>query len=75
MKPLGEWHYPNGNVVRGSQAFTMDDGFFRIRSAPQVISLVRRVSANPLSPTGPYCCVVPTIAGERKFCAKISKKY
>ena len=67
----GEWYYPDGSIVKGSRAATMNDRFFRIKGAPQVVTLVRR--ANPLSPTGSYCCAIPTMAGERIFCANIGK--
>ena len=64
----GEWYYPDGRAVP-NQATGED--FYRLRNAPQVVRLARRDSSNPLSPTGSYCCVIPTTGGEMTFCVNI----
>ena len=66
----GEWYYPDGRVVPNHAAF---EGFYRVRNAPQVARLARRVFPNPLSPTGSYCCVIPTTGREMTFCANIGE--
>ena len=68
----GEWYYPDGGMVPNSAA---GEGFYRIRNAPQVVRLARRiVSTIPaLSPTGTYCCVIPTTGGEMTFCVNIGE--
>ena len=70
---LGEWFYPDGRVVQNnSDSTTARESFYRVRNAPQVIRLARRVSSHSqFSPTGSYCCVIPTTAGEMNFCANI----
>ena len=69
----GEWYYPNGNVVLGATMITDQNTIVRLRNAPHVVRLARR-STSALDPTGLYCCVIPTMGGERKFCANIGKK-
>ena len=64
----GEWYYPDKRVVPNQAA---GEGFYRVRNAPQVVRLARRQASNPLSPTGSYCCVIPTLGGERVLCANI----
>ena len=69
----GEWYYPDGRVVQNNAgSITVGDGFYRVRNAPQVLRLARRDASNALSPTGSYCCVIPTTRGEMTFCAKLS---
>ena len=70
---MGEWYYPDGMMVPSQAA---GEGFYRVRNAPQVIRLARRLAdvTPALSPTGTYCCVVPTTGGERTFCAIIGTK-
>ena len=71
---LGRWYYPNGTMVQNSTKSIVAGGdFYIMRNAPQLIWLNRRDSANPLSPTGSYCCEIPTLGGERTLCAKIGK--
>ena len=65
----GEWYYPDGRTVPNQSA---GEGFYRVRNAPQVLRLARRDASNALSPTGSYCCVIPTTRGEMTFCAKLS---
>ena len=69
----GEWYYPDGRMVQNNYGSIMaGDGFYRVRNAPQVLRLARRDASNALSPTGSYCCVIPTTRGEITFCAKLS---
>ena len=67
---LGAWYYPGGRVIQNNAA---GEKFYTRKNAPQMIWLRRRESTNPLSPTGPYCCVIPTTGGEMTFCANIGK--
>ena len=64
----GVWYYPDGRVVPNQ---VTGEGFYRLRNAPQVVRLARRDSVMPpiLSPTGSYCCVIPTSSGDMTFCA------
>ena len=72
----GEWYYPDGRVVQNNSASTAaGEGFYRLRNAPQVVRLARRHDSNPLSPTGSYCCVIPTTGGEMTFCINIGISY
>ncbi len=67
--PLGQWTYPDGSVVLnngGRQQFYIN------RNAPQLIRLNRRVT-NPLTPTGSYCCTVPTTGGDMTLCANLGE--
>ena len=74
MGPLGEWYYPDGRVVPSTGA---GEGFYRIRNAPQVVRLARRLALPgvtfAIGPTGSYCCVIPTTGGEMTFCANIGE--
>ena len=66
---LGEWYYPDGRVVqKNSQS---RENFYRVKNAPQIVRLARRVNSPNLSrsPNGSYCCVIPTTQGEMTFCA------
>ena len=71
----GEWYYPSGRMVPKAAA---GEGFYRIRNAPQVARLARRLAqsgsrdtTHALGPTGTYCCVIPTTGGEMTLCANI----
>ena len=66
----GEWYYPHGRAVPNQAT---GEGFYRVRNAPQVVRLARRYSIHTLSPTGFYCCVIPTTGGEMTFCANIGE--
>ncbi|XP_064386598.1 sushi, von Willebrand factor type A, EGF and pentraxin domain-containing protein 1-like isoform X2 [Halichondria panicea] len=69
---LGQWTYPNGSVILNNPGSTaVGELFYIVRNAPQLIRLARRQSSNPLSPTGSYCCTIPTTGGEMIFCAKL----
>ncbi|XP_064401722.1 CUB and sushi domain-containing protein 1-like isoform X4 [Halichondria panicea] len=65
---LGQWAYPDGSVILGNG---YGQQFYRIRNAPQLIRLNRRESNNPLTPTGSYCCTVPTTGGEMTLCVNL----
>ena len=70
-EPLGEWYYPDGSVVQnngGSEA--ANESFHRGRNL-QRVNLLRREELNPLSPTGSYCCEIPTTEGNTAFCATV----
>ena len=72
---LGQWTYPNRSVILGNGASaTAGEQFYIIRGAPQVIRLNRRETTNPLTPTGSYCCTVPTTGGgEMTLCANLGE--
>ena len=68
----GEWYYPDGRMVQNNiDSTAAGEKFYRVKNAPQVVRLARRVGNNPLSPTGSYCCVIPTTGGEMTFCVNI----
>ena len=74
LEPLGEWYYPDGRVVQNKDgAKNSSETFYRGRNL-QTVNLLNRQELNSMSPTGSYCCVVPTAGGELvTFCASISK--
>ena len=69
---IGFWHYPNGDRVPGGSGASRPFVSFR---DVQSIKLARRESINPppLSPTGSYCCIIPTNGGEMTFCASLGE--
>ncbi len=68
----GHWYFPNDTPIRGGLGASPTEPFIRWRDA-QAIRLARRENINPLSPTGSYCCIIPTTTGEMKFCANLGK--
>ncbi|XP_064386249.1 P-selectin-like isoform X2 [Halichondria panicea] len=62
---LGQWTYPNGSVIlRNGASMTAGEQFYVNRNGfAQIIGLNRREANNSLTPTGSYCCTVPTSAG------------
>ncbi len=71
---LGQWTYPNGSVIlQNGGSLSAGQQFYILRGAPQVIRLNRRETNNPLTPTGPYCCTVPTTDGEMTLCANLGE--
>ena len=66
----GEWYYPDGRPLKNNEG---GENIYFIRNAPQSIRLRRRENMNPLSPTGTYCCVIPTTGGEMTFCANLGE--
>ena len=71
---LGQWTYPDGRVIlNNAGSTTVGEQFYIVRNAPQLIRLARRQSNNPLSPTGSYCCTIPTTGGEITLCANLGE--
>ncbi len=71
---LGQWTYPNGSVIlRNGPSATAGQQFYILRNAPQLIRLNHREANNPLTPTGSYCCTVPTNGGEMTLCANLGE--
>ena len=68
---LGQWTYPGGELLQKKSKVTTNDNFYFVRNAPQLIRLARR--NNPLSPTGSYCCTVPTTRGDMTLCANLGE--
>ncbi|XP_064386154.1 uncharacterized protein LOC135334773 isoform X2 [Halichondria panicea] len=69
---LGQWTFPDGSVIlRNGASTTAGQQFYINRNAPQVIRLYRREANNPITPTGSYCCTVPTSGGEMTLCANL----
>ena len=74
MGSLGQWMYPDGSVLLNSTAsMAVGQQFYRIRNAVQVIRLARRQPNDPLTPTGSYCCTVPTTGGDMTLCANLGE--
>ena len=70
---LGQWTYPDGRVIlNNAESTAAGEQFYIVRNAPQLIKLARRQANNPLSPTGSYCCTIPTTGGEMTLCANIN---
>ncbi len=71
---LGQWTYPDGSVLL-QEGGSMNAGqqFYFVRNGPQVIRLARREANNPLTPTGSYCCTVPTTGGSMTLCANLGE--
>ncbi len=71
---LGQWTFPDGSVILGNgPSATAGQQFYINRNGPQIIKLSRREANNPLTPTGSYCCTVPTTGGEMTLCANLSE--
>ena len=60
-------------VLNKPDSIAAKEDIYRVRNASQVVRLARRdgVMSPALSPTGSYCCVIPTTGGERTLCASI----
>ncbi len=73
--PLGQWTYPNGSVIlRNGPSATAGEQFYINRKGfRQIIGLNRREANNPLTPTGSYCCTVPTTGGNMTLCANLGE--
>ena len=70
----GEWYYPDGRVIQNNAgSMAIGEGFYRVRNAAQVVRLARRSYHYSLSPTGSFCCVIPTTGGEMTFCANLGE--
>ncbi len=72
---LGQWTFPiNGSVVlRKGTSKAAGQQFYINRNAAQLIRLARREANNPLTPTGSYCCTVPTTEGNMTLCASLGE--
>ncbi len=74
---IGLWRYPNGDRVPGGSISSFRS-FVSARNF-KTIKLTRdeRFSSfnlpPTLSPTGSYCCIVPTNGGEMTFCATLGE--
>ena len=74
MGSLGWWTYPDRSVILGNiDSATAGQQFFFLRNEPQIIRLARRDNVNPLTPTGSYCCTVPTTGGDMTLCANLGE--
>ncbi len=69
---LGQWTYPDGSVIMGNGAVAGQQ-FYIVRNAARVIRLARRQTNNPLTPTGSYCCTIPTTLGDITICANLGE--
>ena len=76
---IGLWRYPNGDRVPGASGpKSAYRPFVSLRNF-QSIKLDRHIDSvffslpHPLSPTGSYCCIIPTNGGEMTFCANLSE--
>ncbi len=70
MGSLGQWTFPDGSVILNNGGSTKQ--FFINRNASQLIRLNRRLTS-PLTPTGSYCCIIPTTGGEMTLCANLGE--
>ncbi len=69
---LGQWTYPDGNVLLNNpNSAAVGQQFYIVRNEAQLIRLGRRTGA--LTPTGSYCCTVPTNGGEMTLCANLGE--
>lgn len=71
---LGDWYYPDGSLVQ-KEADSAGTTFFSSRELPEDVSEVVglfRQTAN-LSPTGLFCCVIPTTQEVMTFYANTDK--
>ncbi len=67
--------YPDGSVILNNKdSAAAGQQFYRLRNAPQVIILKRREGYNPLTPTGSYCCTIPTSGGDMTLCVNLGKR-
>ena len=70
----GQWTYPDGSVILGNgPSVAARQQFYMKRNAPQLIRLNRIQGSNPPTPTGSYCCTVPTNGGEMTLCANLGE--
>ncbi len=73
---LGQWRYPDGSMILtyvNSVAAGQDFYVYTDDINPHSIGLNRRELVNPLTPTGSYCCTVPTTGGEMTLCANLGE--
>ncbi len=70
---LGQWTYPDRNVILNYYESYFGGNFYTRRNAAQLVRLNRKEATNPLSPTGSYCCTIPTTGGDMTLCANLGK--
>ena len=75
MGGLGQWTYPDGSeVLRNGASATAGQQFYISKNGfEKIIGLNRRETNNPLTPTGSYCCTVPTTGGDATLCANLGE--
>ncbi len=77
MGSLGQWTYSDGSVVMNNISIdpmaAEGQQVYIDRDAAQSINLNRREGNNSLSPTGSYCCTVPTTGGYMTLCATLGE--
>ncbi len=66
--------YSDGSIILGNGAsVNAGQQFYINRNGPQLIGLNRRETNNPITPTGSYCCTVPTTGGDMTLCANLGE--
>ncbi len=71
---LGQWIYPDGDLLlNNAGSVNAGQHFYFVRNAPQLIRLARSSENMPISPTGSYCCTIPTTRGDMTLCANLGK--
>ncbi len=72
---MGHWSYPDGHsVLKYDDSVNDNAPFYTVRNTPQVIRLRRRQNRDfSLSPTGSYCCTLPSSQGEKTLCVSIGE--
>ncbi len=75
MGSLGQWTFPDGSVIllNGASATAGQQFYINRNGLRQIIGLNRRAANNPVTPTGSYCCTVPTTGGEMTLCANLGE--
>ena len=63
--------FPNGTVLLAGTTVISDTNVIYRTRDEAVIRLHRRGTI--ATPTGTYCCVIPTSEGERTFCANLGE--
>ena len=67
----GDWMFPNGTVLPAGTTVTSDTNVTYRTRDKAVIRLHRRGTIT--TPTGTYCCMIPTSGGGRTFCANLGE--
>ncbi len=76
---LGQWTDPVGNVVlNNAESQASEYTLYIVRDSPRVIKLARRRDLTttfnpPFSPTGSYCCTIPTTKQDMTFCVNLGE--
>ena len=67
----GDWLFPDGTTVPGTAQNPTT--FYRNRGDDGTVNL-NRLSANVMTPTGLFCCVIPDSVGDmQRLCANIGE--